>query len=167
MKKTISWIVTGICLMTVLPLSAAEEKKSAKQASAEKKTAGAGDKAGSSGSVLGTDLTSAQRTKLMEMLNKGDEAALTSLPGVGPTRAKAIIKARPLKDVAALQSVPGLGEATVSDIVAHAKAGFPGNEKAETDSTKSKPQSEGKAKAESKSKPKAKAKAKAKEESKP
>ena len=161
MNKIISCLLAGFSLVTMDPLAAAEEKKTGKTPSSQKKVTEAKPKTGSTTEALGADLSSSQRSKLMEILNKGDEAALTSLPGVGATRAKAIVKARPLKDLAALQSVDGMGEATVSDIVAHAKAGFPEAEKKEASTSKPKGESKGKAK------PKAKAKGKGEGESKP
>jgi hypothetical protein len=70
-------------------------------------------------------LTAAQKTKLMDIVNKGDEAALTSLPGIGATRAAAIQKARPIAAPANLVDVDGVGTATLKGLVDHAKAGFP------------------------------------------
>lgn len=74
---------------------------------------------------LTKSLTPAQKTKLMDIVNKGDEAAITTLPGIGATRAAAIKKARPIAQPADLIEVEGIGMATLSGLVAHAKAGFP------------------------------------------
>jgi len=74
-------------------------------------------------------LTPSQKTKLLDLLNKGDEAALESLPGIGPSRAKSIVKARPFSDPVDLVKVEGIGDVTLAEIVAHAKAGFPVEEK--------------------------------------
>lgn len=74
-------------------------------------------------------LTPTQKTKLLDILNKGDEAALDSLPGIGPSRAKTIVKARPFADPVDLVKVDGIGDATLIEIVAHAKADFPVVEK--------------------------------------
>ncbi|MEN3943978.1 helix-hairpin-helix domain-containing protein [Prosthecobacter sp. SYSU 5D2] len=70
-------------------------------------------------------LTPSQKTKLMDIINKGDDAALQSLPGIGPAKAQNIVKARPVATPADLVLVDGIGEATLAEIVAHAKAGFP------------------------------------------
>ena len=98
-------------------------------------------------------LTPAQKTKLLEIINKGDEAALTSLPGVGERRAGAIKKARPFAAPSDLISVKGIGKAGLADIVAHAKAGFP---------VATKPESAKKPEETKPDAPKGKAKAKAK-----
>jgi len=74
---------------------------------------------------LTKSLTAAQKTKLMDIVNKGDEAALTALPGIGATKATAIKKARPIAQPASLVDVEGIGTATLKGLVEHAKAGFP------------------------------------------
>ena len=158
-------MLAGISLMTMSDLVAEEEKKGGKKSSVQSKTTETASKTGSTAKEVGKELTASQRTKLMDILNKGDEAALTSLPGVGPARAKAIVKARPLQDLEALLAVDGMGEATVADLVTHAKAGFPVKEKKEAGAAKGKGQAESKAKA--KTKAKAKAKGEGKGEAKP
>lgn len=77
-------------------------------------------------------LTPLQKTKLLDLLNKGDNKALQSLPGIGETRAKNIVKARPIADPVDLVKVDGIGDATLAEIVAHAKAGFPVEGKKDT-----------------------------------
>lgn len=70
-------------------------------------------------------LTITQRMKLLDLLNKGRDESLRSLPGVGETRLEAIKKARPFNDITEVTQVPGVGEGTFIDFVKHAKAGFP------------------------------------------
>ena len=70
-------------------------------------------------------LTATQRMKLLDLLNKGRDDSLRSLPGVGETRLEAIKKARPFNDITEVTRVPGVGEGTFIDLVKHAKAGFP------------------------------------------
>lgn len=70
-------------------------------------------------------LTTTQRMKLLDLLNKGSDDSLRSLPGVGETRLEAIKKARPFNDITEVTQVPGVGEGTFIDFVKHAKAGFP------------------------------------------
>lgn len=70
-------------------------------------------------------LTPTQRMKLLDLLNKGRDDSLRSLPGVGETRLEAIKKVRPFNDITEVTRVPGVGEGTFIDIVKHAKAGFP------------------------------------------
>ena len=74
-------------------------------------------------------LTPSQKTKLMDLINAGNDEALQSLPGIGPAKAKAIAKARPFASPVDLVKVDGIGDATLAEIVAHAKAGFPVEEK--------------------------------------
>ncbi len=103
--------------------------------------------------AIAKTLSPAEKTKLLEIVNKGDEAALVSLPGIGTTRAEAIKKARPFAAPADLVKVEGVGSETFKGIVAHAKAGFPAPEKAagKEAAAKTKPEA-GKAKASSKAK---------------
>lgn len=70
-------------------------------------------------------LTPTQRMKLLDLLNKGRDESLRSLPGVGETRLAAIKQARPFDDITEVTQVPGVGEGTFIDFVKHAKAGFP------------------------------------------
>jgi len=70
-------------------------------------------------------LTPTQRMKLLDLLNKGRDDSLRSLPGVGETRLAAIKQARPFNDITEVTKVPGVGEGTFIDFVKHAKAGFP------------------------------------------
>lgn len=80
--------------------------------------------------AIAKTLTSAQRTKLLKILNEGDEKALLAIPGVGETRAAAIKKARPFADVTGVMKVEGVGDTTFAEMVAHAKAGFPDQKEA-------------------------------------
>ena len=53
-------------------------------------------------------------------LNKADAVSLTSLPGIGPSKAEAIVQYReengPFKDVKDLMNVPGIGEKTYEQL---------------------------------------------------
>lgn len=86
------------------------------------KEASAKDKA------LADSLSPAQKSKLMGIVNTGDEKELSSLPKVGPIRAAAIKAGRPFKEPTDLLNVMGIGEATFAAIVNHAKADFPAPE---------------------------------------
>jgi len=112
------------------PLNAAETSKKKTTA---KPTATAAETAKPSAKVeaIAKSLTTAQKTKLMALLNEGTEQELQTVPGVGETRAAAIKKARPFADVTSVVNVEGIGEATFAEMVAHAKAGFPQEEKKE------------------------------------
>lgn len=79
--------------------------------------------------AIAKTLTPTQNTKLLDLLNEGDDRALQSIPGVGKTRAAAIKKARPFADVTDVVGVEGVGEVTLAEMVKHAKAGFPQPEK--------------------------------------
>jgi DNA uptake protein ComE-like DNA-binding protein len=80
-------------------------------------------------------LSEAQQNRLLELLNKGDDAALEAIPGIGAVRAKSIKKARPLKTVEDLIAVEGVGEATYDETIKWAKSGM----KNADDSTGAKP----------------------------
>ncbi len=80
--------------------------------------------------VAAKTLAPAQRTKLLEILNSGDDVTLMSLPHIGQTRALAIMKARPIINLVDLVKVEGIGDQTFVDIIVHAKAGFPETEPA-------------------------------------
>ena len=121
-------IITVLLLLGVaLPMMAAEKKSSAKKkpAAAEKKAAPAEEKASSKSEAEAKTLTAAQKTKLMKVINEGDDKALMAIPGIGETRAAAVKKARPVKDVLDLLKIDGIGEGTFSEIIAHAKTGMP------------------------------------------
>ena len=66
-------------------------------------------------------LTAAQRTKLLDLANKGDAKSLQEIDGVGETKAKAIIKDRPFTNVEDIIMVDGVGEGTFDKILTFAK----------------------------------------------
>ena len=74
--------------------------------------------------ALADSLSAAQKTKLMSILNTGDEKELSALPGIGLIKATAIKTARPLKEPTDLLNVMGIGEATYTGIINYAKADF-------------------------------------------
>jgi DNA uptake protein ComE-like DNA-binding protein len=74
--------------------------------------------------ALAESLSAAQKTKLMGLLNTGDDKELGTLPGVGLVRATAIKTARPLKEPTDLLNVTGIGPATYKNIINYAKADF-------------------------------------------
>lgn len=75
--------------------------------------------------ALAASLSAAQKTKLMSILNTGDDKALGALPGVGLVRGTAIKAKRPLAGPLDLLKVPGVGSATFKQVINHAKADFP------------------------------------------
>lgn len=70
-------------------------------------------------------LSQAQRSRLLDLLNKGRDDSLRALPGVGKSRLAAIKSARPYNDITEITLIPGVGEGTFIDLVKHARAGFP------------------------------------------
>ena len=62
-------------------------------------------------------LSAGQKSKLMDLLNKGDDKALNDIPGVGMIKANHIKKARPLKTLDDLILVDGIGEKTFDEII--------------------------------------------------
>jgi len=128
------------------PMSAAEKKSPAKKKTpaAEKKEAPADDKPSAKSEAAAKTLTAAQKTKLMKVINEGDDKSLIALPGIGETRAAAIKKARPVGDVLDLLKIEGIGDETFSDLVKYAKAGMPEATKKEEPSEDAKPKSKSK-----------------------
>ena len=120
---------TLITLLLLLGFSvstmAAEKKAPAKKkpATAEKKEDSTADKPGSKSEAEARSLTATQKTKLLKIINEGDDKTLIGLPGIGETRAAAIKKARPVGDVLDLLKIEGIGEQTFSDLVRYAKSG--------------------------------------------
>jgi DNA uptake protein ComE-like DNA-binding protein len=75
--------------------------------------------------ALAATLNPAQTNHLLIVINGGDRLALGELPGIGPVRAAAIERSRPFTLPLDLLRVSGIGEATLTDILNHAKSGFP------------------------------------------
>ena len=140
-------ILSLFVIVSLISPAFSAEKGSAKKApaKAEKKESSGESKVPAAAQKAADSLSEAQQKKLLEILNDGDDKALASLPGIGETRAAAVKKARPIKEVTSLLAVDGIGDGTFNEIIAHAKAGFPGSEakapatkKTETSSTKGK-----------------------------
>lgn len=127
--KTFTTLLTLLVLS--LSLSAAETAPKKKSPAKPKAPAAEAAKPSAKVEAIAKTLTPSQKTKLLDLLNEGDEGALMSIPNVGETRAAAIKKARPFADVTNVVNVEGVGEATFAEMVAHAKAGFPQPEKKE------------------------------------
>lgn len=126
-----TWFTLLLSLGLVVSLVAAEKKAPSKKSAgaageAKKKNPSTPQSSKSEGAA--ESLNPSQKSKLMSIVNEGDQQALVSLPGIGEGRAEAIKKARPLKEPADLLKVEGIGEETLSEIVKHAKAGFPSAE---------------------------------------
>ncbi len=148
---------TLVSLLTILALSlsliAAETTPKKKSPAKPKAPATEEAKPSAKVEAVAKTLTPSQRTKLLDLLNEGDDKALMTIPNVGETRAAAIKKARPFADVTNVMKVEGVGEATFAEMVAHAKAGFPQPEKKEA---KEEPAPKKKAPAKAKTTPKKK-----------
>jgi len=125
--KLLTSILTALCVAFALNCQAADTAPKKKKSPAKKPAAEA-TKAPSKLEAIAKTLTPSQNTKLLALLNEGEEAALVAIPGVGETRAAAIKKARPFKDVTEVAKVDGVGEGTFAEMVAYAKAGFPKSE---------------------------------------
>lgn len=104
------------------PLSAAETVAKKK---APAKTEAKEEAPSAKAEAAAKSLTAAQKTKLLDLVNTGDDDALQSLPGIGPGKAKNIVKGRPYAEPVDLLKVDGIGDGTFEAIVKHAKDGFP------------------------------------------
>lgn len=125
MKFLLAVVLLVGCSVSTWAAEAAPKKKPAAKVEAKEKAPSAEAQA------VAKTLTPTQKTKLLDLLNKGDAEALQTLPGIGPARAKEIVKSRPFENAVDLVKVDGIGDATLTDIVAHAKAGFPEADKKE------------------------------------
>jgi DNA uptake protein ComE-like DNA-binding protein len=126
MKSILS--ILALVFLAVTVQAAETKKKSPTKAKSEPAEAA---KVPAKVDAIAKSLTPSQRTKLLGLLNEGDEAALVAIPGIGETRAADIKKARPFNDVTDVTKVNGVGEGTFAEMVAYAKAGFPQAEKKE------------------------------------
>ena len=77
---------------------------------------------------LADKLTPAQRTKLLDLVNKGDTKAVQEIDGVGEGKAANIIKDRPYTSVEDIIMVDGIGESTFENIIKFAKGQQPKEE---------------------------------------
>lgn len=113
----------------ISPTLAADSTKAKEPAKAEAKEKDAKAKpskvASPEDQLLSSSLSSAQRTKLLIILNTGDDEALMALPSIGTVRAAAIKAARPFAQPTDLIPVAGIGRGTFKGIINHAKADFP------------------------------------------
>lgn len=130
MKKILSIAIAALVAASTFAADAPTKKEPAKskakaKAKAESAKPPADDKPSAKATAAAASLTASQKTKLLGVLNDGDEKALTSLPRIGEAKAAAIKKARPFKEPVDLLKVEGIGDETFVEIVAHAKAGFP------------------------------------------
>lgn len=135
MKTILSLLL--LCGLT-LPVLAAEKKTTTKKPATEEKKPEALDKPNGKEQAAADSLTTAQKNKLMKVINDGDDKALNELPGIGETRAAAIKKARPVADVVDLLKIDGIGEGTFLGIVAWAKGEPPPEPKKDEGKTKAK-----------------------------
>ena len=120
-KCLIALVASAVCLVSVQPIAAEPAKKGSSKAEVSEKAKSADEKKVEAAKKITGDLTPTQEKKLLEILNEGDEKAITALPGLGESRAKALMKKRPIKDPAELILIDGIGEGTLKDIVAHMK----------------------------------------------
>lgn len=74
--------------------------------------------------ALAESLSPLQNSRLLSILNRGDDNELSSLPGIGAGRAKAIKESRPYQVPIDLLRVAGIGDSTFAAIVDYAKADF-------------------------------------------
>lgn len=70
---------------------------------------------------LAATLSDAQSKKLLALLNEGEIKDIISIPGVGETRAKAIIEARPLQQIEQVRTIKGIGAKTYEGAISFAR----------------------------------------------
>ena len=87
-------------------------------------------------------LTPTQQAKLLELLNKGDAAALEAVEGIGEIRAENIIKKRPFTKAEDAAMVDGIGIETFKNLCASVKGGAKPEKTAPAKPKTEKPKSE-------------------------
>lgn len=115
---------TILLLLTIglaIPVLAAEKKTTTKKTATEEKKPAAEEKPSGKAQAAADSLNTTQKNKLLKAVNDSDDKALNELPGIGDTRAAAIKKARPVKEVVDLLKIDGIGEGTFLGLVAWAK----------------------------------------------
>ena len=106
-------------------------------------------------------LTASQKSKLLDLVNKGDEKAIQEINGLGEVKAKSFIAKRPFTAVEDVVMVDGIGIGTFGNIITFAK-GEQAKEEPKKEEKKAAP-----AKEEKKAEPKAEKKPKAEKEAAP
>ena len=71
---------------------------------------------------LVSDLTTTQKSKMLDLLNEGEAEELAAISGISETRAKAIIKERPFDSIDEVILVKGIGSATFDNVIEHARS---------------------------------------------
>ena len=138
------------------------EKKAEKKPAAKPGELSDADKELLAGAKKQADtLTASQKSKLLDLVNKGDEKAIQEINGLGEVKAKAIIAKRPFTAVEDVVMVDGIGEGTFGNIITFAK-GEQAKEEPKKEEKKAAP-----AKEEKKAEPKAEKKPKAEKEAAP
>lgn len=100
----------------------AEKTTTKKTAAASKeKDEGKDSKEDAAAKKMVADLTSAQKEKLLALLNKGDAKELAEISGVGKVRGEAIAKARPFESLEDVRKVKGVGDKVFADVVGYGK----------------------------------------------
>lgn len=126
MRRSRQWVVIGLCTLSLLGggLVFAQSKPGPDTGMSKPATM---PDPGKAGAGAGAGMERSKTAPGMEMpkagmvdLNTADEATLTSLKGVGPVKARAIMKYRQehggFKSVDELNKVPGFGDKTTASL---------------------------------------------------
>ena len=173
MKKLLP-LILALGIMSALaraqkPAETAKEKPAAADTKkAEKKTEAAADKkketkpAGPSAAdkalmaeakKIADGLTPAQRTKLLDLLNKGEDKAIEAVDGIGEGKRTAITAKRPFAKVEDRAMADGIGIETYKNIVATEKPEVKTEKPRATDKKKEKADKSAKGKEKTEAKP--------------
>lgn len=141
MKSTIVLLLA----LAILPFASAAPKKpdpappeapaKEQKATKEKKPAENPEETRAAAKKQADTLTPAQKTKLLELLNKGESKAIEEINGIGAKRAAAIIAKRPYTAVEDLAFVDDIGAKTFANVITFGKGEQPAPVKKEKSDT--------------------------------
>lgn len=101
----------------------------AKVDAAKSRTAGTKDGDGGAAALeamiadLTGALTRSQKSRLLDLLNEAPPEELAAIPGLGPSKAAALVGARPIEKLEDLLEIRGIGPALYGRIMAYAQEG--------------------------------------------
>ena len=120
MRTSLTFVIVLIAMLMTCPLTTQAQSKS-KTTVTDAKLTPEQVKELAVAKKEASKLTSSQKFKLLDILNKGDKEAVMELPGIGKSRAVDVIKARPFNNVEDLILIKGIGQKSLTDIVTFGK----------------------------------------------
>ena len=117
--KLLTLMVAQIFALSALAQMPTAEEMKAKANATTEKAAATAEKTKKDTAAAGQDMkakTAAMKEKVMVNLNTASADDLAKLPGVGPTKAKAIVEGRPYSKLEDLKKVKGIKDGVISKL---------------------------------------------------